>query len=258
MAGLITIYRYLVLEHCGGGELFEYLIHRGRLPEYEAVDYFRQVLSGLSYCHRFNICHRDLKPENLLLDDTKKIIKIADFGMAALNPEGTHLDSSCGSPHYAAPEIIKGKPYVGQRADIWSLGVILYALLTGFLPFDDDNVVRLLERVKKGSFTMPHGVSSEAKDLIWRMLQVNPKHRIETDDIWDHPLLKKYDSFSKAGRLEHKFDRFAGCPPPITPEEVGHPVTRRKDIDHEILRNMCTLWHKEQEDMVIERLLAPV
>src|SRR6187402_891099 len=132
---VLTIYSYLVLEYVDNGELFEHITAKGRLDEEEAVKYFRQILSAVGYCHSFKICHRDLKPENILL--TKNLdIKIADFGMAALHQSPDHkLKTSCGSPHYAAPELIKGSTYRGNGVDIWSMGVILYAMLSGELPF---------------------------------------------------------------------------------------------------------------------------
>ena len=129
-----------MLEYVNNGELFDYITSNdGGLEEEEALMFFRQILSAVGYCHSFNICHRDLKPENILL--TKDLeIKIADFGMAALHQSPDHkLKTSCGSPHYAAPELIKGFAYRGNQADIWSLGVILYATLSGTLPFDVGN-----------------------------------------------------------------------------------------------------------------------
>ncbi|KAI8367876.1 kinase-like domain-containing protein [Choanephora cucurbitarum] len=139
---------YLVLEYVQGGELFEHLVSQGRLSEAEARKYFQQIIIGLDYCHRHLICHRDLKPENLLLDREKNI-KIADFGMASLQPTGSLLETSCGSPHYASPEIVNGIPYDGSSSDIWSCGIILYALLSGHLPFDDDNIKLLLNKMKQ-------------------------------------------------------------------------------------------------------------
>lgn len=121
-------YLYLILEHVSGGELFDYLVKKGRLTPKEARRFFRQIISALDFCHSHSICHRDLKPENLLLDD-KTNIRIADFGMASLQVEGSMLETSCGSPHYACPEVIRGEKYDGRRADVWSCGVILYALL---------------------------------------------------------------------------------------------------------------------------------
>jgi BR serine/threonine kinase len=147
-----------VLENVRGGELFDYLLKKGSLEPAEALYFFRQIIYAVRFCHmHYMICHRDLKPENLLLDEHSRI-KIADFGMAALMPAGSLLETSCGSPHYAAPEVIIGKKYDGFLADIWSCGVILYALLTGRLPFDDDNIRRLLGKVKSGIFSMPSNV----------------------------------------------------------------------------------------------------
>ncbi|KAL4666688.1 hypothetical protein H8959_005377 [Pygathrix nigripes] len=121
-------YLYLVLEHVSGGELFDYLVKKGRLTPKEARKFFRQIVSALDFCHSYSICHRDLKPENLLLDE-KNNIRIADFGMASLQVGDSLLETSCGSPHYACPEVIKGEKYDGRRADMWSCGVILFALL---------------------------------------------------------------------------------------------------------------------------------
>ncbi|GFT94118.1 hypothetical protein NPIL_148941 [Nephila pilipes] len=121
-------YLYLILEHVSGGELFDYLVKKGRLTPKEARKFFRQIISALDFCHSHCICHRDLKPENLLLDE-KNNIRIADFGMASLQIEGAMLETSCGSPHYACPEVIRGEKYDGRKADVWSCGVILYALL---------------------------------------------------------------------------------------------------------------------------------
>ena len=134
-------------------------------------------IAGIDYCHRFNICHRDLKPENLLLDRDRNI-KIADFGMAALERGDKLLETSCGSPHYASPEIVAGLNYHGASSDIWSCGIILFALLTGRLPFDDEDIRTLLAKVKIGKFNMPQELPHEAKDLIRRMLEVNPSKRI--------------------------------------------------------------------------------
>ncbi|GJD08034.1 Probable serine/threonine-protein kinase [Galdieria sulphuraria] len=151
------------------GELFDYLVERGKLEPQEALRFFQQIISGLDYCHRRLICHRDLKPENLLLDKNNDI-KIADFGMASLIPPGSLLETSCGSPHYASPEIVMGDMYNGFKSDVWSCGVILYALLTGRLPFDDDNIQRLLN-----------------KNLLRAMLTVEPEKRITVEAIQRHP-----------------------------------------------------------------------
>ena len=170
---------YLILEYVEGGELFDFLVNRGRLPPLEALAYFKQIVYGLNYAHTFSIIHRDLKPENILIHSLNPpLIKIADWGMAAFAPPSLQLETSCGSPHYASPEIVNGHKYCGTATDIWSCGVILYALLTGRLPFDDKNVRTLLTKVKAGKYEMPAFVDPLARDLLTRMLVVDVNHRI--------------------------------------------------------------------------------
>ncbi|XP_063798879.1 serine/threonine-protein kinase BRSK1 isoform X3 [Pseudophryne corroboree] len=178
-------YLYLVLEHVSGGELFDYLVKKGRLTPKEARKFFRQIISALDFCHSYSICHRDLKPENLLLDE-KNNIRIADFGMASLQVGDSLLETSCGSPHYACPEVIKGEKYDGRRADVWSCGVILFALLVGALPFDDDNLRQLLEKVKRGVFHMPHFIPPDCQNLLRGMIEVEPEKRLSLEQIQKH------------------------------------------------------------------------
>ena len=237
---------YLVLEYVEGGELFDYLIKKGRLDQREAVHYFRQIINGVHYCHKFNICHRDLKPENLLLDKNRNI-KIADFGMAALETNEKMLETSCGSPHYASPEIVAGKNYHGAPSDIWSCGIILFALLCGHLPFDDDNMRNLLLKVQAGKYTMPDDLSSQAKNLIHRMLQIRPEDRITMAEILNHPLLKKYP----VGNKVRTKDTLSG-----TPQDISRPIKSRKDIDLEILKNLQILWHGADKEKIIQRLIS--
>ncbi|KAK3805694.1 MAG: kinase-like domain-containing protein [Linnemannia elongata] len=177
---------FLIMEYVSGGELFEYLVNKGRLDEPEALRFFQQIIVGLAFCHKRKICHRDLKPENLLLDHRRNV-KIADFGMASLQKSGRLLETSCGSPHYASPEVVTGMKYDGSSSDIWSCGIILYALLTGHLPFDDENIRQLLSKVKAGKFYMPTDISASARDLISRMLTVNPRRRITMQGVMMHP-----------------------------------------------------------------------
>lgn len=233
---------YLVLEYVEGGELFDYLISRGRLSEAEAIRYFRQICYGVDYCHRFNICHRDLKPENLLLDKDRNI-KIADFGMAALESGERLLETSCGSPHYASPEIVTGKTYHGAPSDIWSCGIILFALLTGHLPFDDDNIRKLLLKVQAGKYVMPSALSPEAKDIISRMLVVDPAQRITMREILAHPLLRKYPARSVPAQ---NLRAGVGL-------DAGQPILK---IDKEILRNLQTLWHHDSQESLVRKLRA--
>lgn len=244
---------YLIMEYVEGGELFQYVSKYGRLPEQEAVRLFRQIIASLSYCHRFNVCHRDLKPENLLLDKDRNI-KLADFGMAALQPEGRWLSTSCGSPHYAAPEIIHGQPYRGTQVDIWSCGIILYAMISGTLPFDGGDLGRTLRAIKKGTYRLPRSISPEAAQMIDRILQQDPEQRITLQEIWEHPLLKKWEIYHKNILPEGK--QLVGPPPPLHEDDCGEHITSREGIDNEILRNLQTLWHGYNKADLIERLMS--
>lgn len=237
---------YLVLEYVEGGELFDLLVERGPLQEQEAVKYFRQIILGTAYCHALGICHRDLKPENLLLDASLNV-KLADFGMAALESNGKLLETSCGSPHYAAPEIVSGLKYHGAASDVWSCGVILFALLTGRLPFDDENIRNLLLKVQAGLFEMPDNLSREARDLIWRMLAVDPMERLATADVLNHPLLRKYpvpnEDLISVKSLPH-------------PETAYKSLGSKKNIDPQILENLSILWNQRPQDDIIQALLT--
>ncbi|XP_010450810.1 PREDICTED: SNF1-related protein kinase catalytic subunit alpha KIN11-like [Camelina sativa] len=177
---------YVVMGYVKSGELFDYIVEKGRIQEDEARHLFRQIISGVEYCHRNRIVHRDLKPENVLLD-SKCNIKIVDFGLSNVMHDGHFLKTSCGSPNYAAPEVISGRPYSGPEVDIWSCGVILYALLCGTLPFDDENIPILFDKIKKGMYALPDHLSYAARDLIPRMLMVDPLMRITIPEIRQHP-----------------------------------------------------------------------
>lgn len=238
-----------MLEHVEGGELYDYVSTNGALPEIEAVLYFRQILSALACCHRFNICHRDLKPENILFDENRNI-KLADFGMAALQPDGHWLNTSCGSPHYASPEIVYGHRYKGDKADVWSCGIILFAMLTGFLPFDGGDLKTTLNLVKKGEYILPHWLSREAADLIQRILQTSPEDRLTIPEILEHPLLVKYEMHPRFVNVSHA----ESDSPPLAKYSFSC-VTRRQDIDMEIVRSLRTLWHEVTVQQLIDNIL---
>lgn len=172
---------YIVLEYAEHGELFDYLVSRGKLEPEVAIRMFRQIIYGIDYLHQHGICHRDLKPENILLDQSDHI-KIADFGFARWMPMKI-AETSCGSPHYAAPEVVRGLTYDGRKADIWSCGVILYALLAGRLPFDDPSIRNLLNKVKSGHFVMPDFQPRCLQTLIARMITVDVTTRITIEEI---------------------------------------------------------------------------
>ncbi|XDV14894.1 hypothetical protein PO909_015065 [Leuciscus waleckii] len=179
---------YMVLEYCPGGELFDYIIAKDRLPEEETRGFFRQIISALAYVHSQGYAHRDLKPENLLIDEDHNL-KLIDFGLCA-KPKGGlgfELLTCCGSPAYAAPELIQGKAYIGSEADVWSMGVLLYALLCGFLPFDDDNCMVLYRKITRGKYSNPHWLSPASILLLNQMMQVDPKRRLTVKQLLDHP-----------------------------------------------------------------------
>ncbi|XP_034045906.1 serine/threonine-protein kinase BRSK2-like isoform X2 [Thalassophryne amazonica] len=220
-------YLYLVLEHVSGGELFDYLVKKGRLTPKEARKFFRQIISALDFCHSHSICHRDLKPENLLLDE-KNNIRIADFGMASLQVGDSLLETSCGSPHYACPEVIRGEKYDGRRADVWSCGVILFALLVGALPFDHDNLRQLLEKVKSGVFHMPHFIPPDCQELLKGMIEVTADKRLTLEAIQKHP-------WYQGGRNEP-------CPEQPPPRKVCvKRILSLTDMDPDVLESMYSL-----------------
>ncbi|KAI0923775.1 hypothetical protein AcV5_009234 [Taiwanofungus camphoratus] len=231
---------YLILEYVEGGELFDYLCNKGKLSSSEALGYFQQIITAVHYCHRFNIAHRDLKPENLLLDRSKNI-KVADFGMAAWQGKSNMLQTACGSPHYAAPEVIMGRAYNGSSSDIWSCGVILYALLAGRLPFDDEDLPTLLEKVKIGKYSIPADIDPRATDLITKMLQKDVSKRITIPEILDHPFYtsqKPKDMNCDVPNLDH----------------IAQPLTSTSDIDSDIFANLRTLWHGTPDEDIVAKL----
>lgn len=191
---------YLVMEYASGGEVFDYLVSHGRMKEKEARAKFRQIVSAVQYCHQKHIVHRDLKAENLLLDADMNI-KIADFGFSNEFTVGNKLDTFCGSPPYAAPELFQGKKYDGPEVDVWSLGVILYTLVSGSLPFDGQNLKELRERVLRGKYRIPFYMSTDCENLLKRFLVLNPAKRGTLEQImkdqwintgWEEEELKPY------------------------------------------------------------------
>ncbi|THF99778.1 hypothetical protein TEA_005415 [Camellia sinensis var. sinensis] len=176
---------YIVLEFVTGGELFDKIASKGRLKEDDARKYFQHLINAVDYCHSRGVFHRDLKPENLLLD-AKGVLKVSDFGLSALAQqvqEDGLLHTTCGTPNYVAPEVIKNKGYDGAKADLWSCGVILYLILAGYLPFDDSNLMALYKKIFKAEFTCPPWFSTSAKKLIKRILDPDPVTRISTAEV---------------------------------------------------------------------------
>mmetsp|Transcript_8675 Transcript_8675/g.21414 ORF Transcript_8675/g.21414 Transcript_8675/m.21414 type:complete len:539 (+) Transcript_8675:186-1802(+) len=217
---------YLVTEFVGGGELFGHIVNKGRLDEPEAMRLFAQMVAAVDSCHRQLVIHRDLKPENVLLDSNGDI-KVIDFGLGTiLSYADEVLTVACGSPHYAAPEMLMGGGYLGQRADMWSLGICLYAMLCGCLPFDEPEMDILYDRIIAGDFDFepaPH-ISSAAKELICGMLHMPPEERLTARQV-----------------LNHRWLRAAAAPPPMSLGLLGAVVdpacrqlVRRMEADYQI------------------------
>ncbi|XP_016147826.1 serine/threonine-protein kinase BRSK2 isoform X7 [Sinocyclocheilus grahami] len=235
-------YLYLVLEHVSGGELFDYLVKKGRLTPKEARKFFRQIISALDFCHSHSICHRDLKPENLLLDE-KNNIRIADFGMASLQVGESLLETSCGSPHYACPEVIRGEKYDGRKADVWSCGVILFALLVGALPFDDDNLRNLLEKVKLGVFHMPHFIPPDCQNLLRGMIEVDATKRFTLEQIQKH-------TWYIGGKNEPEPEQ------PVPRKVAIRTLPSTEDIDPDVLESMYSLGCFRDKNKLMKDLLS--
>ncbi|XP_041703760.1 MAP/microtubule affinity-regulating kinase 3 isoform X5 [Coregonus clupeaformis] len=212
---------YLVMEYASGGEVFDYLVAHGRMKEKEARAKFRQIVSAVQYCHQKHIVHRDLKAENLLLDADMNI-KIADFGFSNEFTMGNKLDTFCGSPPYAAPELFQGKKYDGPEVDVWSLGVILYTLVSGSLPFDGQNLKELRERVLRGKYRIPFYMSTDCENLLKRFLVLNPAKRgtFEVKEDSENQIMK--DRWINVGSEEDELKPF------VEPEQ---DITDQKRID---------------------------
>lgn len=191
---------YLIMEYASGGELFDYIVEKTRLPEEEACKFYQQICSGIEYIHKLKIVHRDLKPENLLLDN-KKNIKIVDFGLSNIYTNEEFLKTACGSPCYAAPEMIAGKNYDGLKADIWSSGVILFAMSCGYLPFEDENTSKLYKKILAGDYKCPKFISDELRELIQKILETDPEKRLSIPEIRQHTWVKQVQIDTRPGIL---------------------------------------------------------
>ena len=199
---------YVMMEFCPGGELFQYIVDRGRLSEDRAQIFMKQLMESIAFIHRLGICHRDLKPENLLLDQYG-CIKVSDFGLSRfLDPEGLS-HTPCGSPCYASPECLSGRPFDGRKSDVWSCGVILYAMVTGQLPWTKRNQPQLFQQIRSGDFRI-------CRDLIARMMTIDYKLRPSAEEVLKHPFLANVkvisNSVTHAGHIvsQKRVDAFFG------------------------------------------------
>ena len=185
---------FIITEYAEGIELFDYIAIKRKIDERTACHIYQQIISGLEYLHKNNVVHRDIKPENLIINRKNKELKIVDFGLSNIfdNDKKKLLSSSCGSPSYAAPEMLNGKKYRPNPVDIWSSGIVLFAMICGFLPFEDENNDALYRKICIGKFTIPDHVSSDCRDLLKRILVTDPNRRITIKQIKNHPWFKLY------------------------------------------------------------------
>lgn len=195
ICGMVDVVRtgyhwYMLFEYVNGGQMLDYIISHGRLKEKQARKFSRQIASALDYCHRNSIVHRDLKIENILISKTGDI-KIIDFGLSNLFSPKSTLKTFCGSLYFAAPELLQAKAYTGPEVDVWSFGIVLYVLVCGKVPFDDQSMPALHAKIKKGLVDYPSWLSVECKSLISRMLVTDPKQRASLQEIMQHPWMLK-------------------------------------------------------------------
>ncbi|KPI35756.1 Carbon catabolite-derepressing protein kinase [Cyphellophora attinorum] len=229
---------YMVLEYVPM-ELFDYIVKHGRLGENRARKLFQQIICAVEYCHRHKIVHRDLKPENLLLDKHMNV-KIADFGLSNIMTDGNFLKTSCGSPNYAAPEVIGGKLYAGPEVDVWSCGVILYVFLVGRLPFDDEFIPALFKKIQAGAFHIPSQTPAGAVNLIKRCLQVHPVTRITIPEIRQEEWFQKDLPDYLREPVEDFLNTGVDASKPIDPRELapGKPQAEVEKLHEQVVSTL--------------------
>ena len=222
---------WLVMDYHANGELLKHM--KSKLSDDQAFDYFIQIACALRYCHKFGICHRDLKFENVLMADDGHLV-ITDFGLGAIsyNPDKTFYSQAtfCGSTHYIAPEVSSGGRYDGRKSDIWSLGIMLYAMLIGKLPFPSDNYEILVESMLNRRYEpIPSFVNNQAKNLLEALLEPDPRTRPDWGEIFNYPwVASRVTLVDEAG---HPVDKF---PSEITDTGVLCRVMRKKKVHMEI------------------------
>ncbi|CAD8170425.1 unnamed protein product [Paramecium octaurelia] len=218
---------YIVTEYASGGELFDHIVRNKRLEEREAARLFIQLIHAVTYIHDHQVVHRDLKPENVLLNEGT--LKVVDFGLSSTYQPGQKLKTPCGSPCYAAPEMLQGLSYDGLFTDIWSSGIILYAMICGCVPFEDQNTKRLYEKIKTSDFHLPKHVSLQAGDLLKKLLMKDPQQRITLQEIKNHDFIKFAGQYSIPHSLKIDND--------IVQQMVQYGLSNQSEIIEQIQNN---------------------
>ncbi|OHT14909.1 AGC family protein kinase [Tritrichomonas foetus] len=206
---------YLVLDLCNGGELFDYICDHYRLDEVTASFIFKQISEAVNYCHSFGVAHRDLKPENIMIDKFP-YVKISDFGLCGYISETKLMKTFCGSPCYCSPECLCRVQYDGRKSDLWSMGVILYSMVTGEHPWNISNTSAMLRQILKADFTIPSYVSVECQNLIYNLIRASPNERFTINEVLDHPWL----ALGKKQILSRKLKPLNLPLPPLNPPSI--------------------------------------
>jgi len=230
---------YIMLEYAPGGDLFDYITSHNYLSEKESCYFFRQIISVLEYLMEMGISHRDIKPENVLLNEDHTEIKLIDFGLSNYCLQNELLHSSCGSPCYASPEMLSGESYSGNTTDLWSAGIILYSMLVGALPFDDQEINKLYEQIKIGKFYIPSTLSLEAIDLLKKILEVDPKKRINIEGVKNHSWFKLEENPMYKG-INISIEHFP-CDTKVVNYVIKNYFKDKEDISSSILVKMIHL-----------------
>jgi len=228
----------LVTEYARDGTLYDHLTEqkKRRLPYGEAKLFFRQITSGLDFMHKHGVAHRDLTLDNILMDDDRSCVKLADFGFSKfVGGENERAVTSCGSPNYAAPELLAGTPYDAPAVDVWSLGVVLYVMLTGDLPFDGDDVSDLFKKIRSGIYDVPRWLLRNARGIIQKMLEVDASTRVTVLGIRQSPFFRKG-----------------------APKYLDHAYTnRRNGVDAEVVNQLVKYYGTATDDLVTKKYGKP-
>jgi serine/threonine protein kinase len=211
---------FLVMDYCPGGTLFDYIVSKEKIEEPMAALILEQIVAAIAYCHSYGVAHRDLKPENVMIDKFP-LIKVSDFGLCGFMSGSELMKTFCGSPCYCAPECVCRIQYDGRKSDVWSLGVVLYAAVTGNHPWDTQNVSKMLRQITKGAYIIPTAVSSQCRELIASMLKVEPLHRITLEQILEHPWMKIADKVRNRVPVKVKKLEIPVLPSCVSLEEIS-------------------------------------